>query len=554
MSKDRKVFTDVMQYLRAKHPKFANLLSNCSLEFPISRSANSHFGLTIIVPTEDVVDKLTTSSSSEKVDDVTNACGSVLDHLIRRCISTPAGWADVSIGNMRMPSMKVSGKPTSDKTVALYHDGTTKEYATITFEAAQEKLADHSAKVAVWVVTKGAITPSTVQLKLRRRATGKASEGTKGGYPLADEKVRDLRFKISVIAENEFVRQVQRSNGAFVVARGSVSEGGIRMDAFAGKVARTCSYFVYAWALAEYIYQKDRDLFFSRVLPSIRGYMMDFYILFEPHLSPPVDDDARYLLPTALIRGWWETYHAKDEQKSPCDYRKWIDERIREAQNDDTFKTYGIYADLTPVAGYVDELRSQAALATTDQIIQAYNQFLGSQEIDKFLPPSLAEYYKSNSAKQRINDEVRFCFEPCLIDLCANFDFKQYALLVKWIGDSMFYEQGPLTKQRPTMEQMVAQKRTSFVLSLSFLSHVMTTEMTQGYLYDTHTDCAKISESLYNDLLKNHGQHDHLFPRDMDVPKPSQKIVEMLRDIREDQVTPELRGVMVTLLSPESKK
>lgn len=507
------VFTTIEDYVRAKFPDFASLLDYCKL-FNLTQPRNSSggAGVTLVIPTaKEYIDSIRDLAFSPDPEKVGRACDSLLALMMRKAMRTAADWTMGDVSDMRFPSQQITAKASASSVELQFGS---KTYATLKQDPGFK--VGFRSNIAVWLLTDGRMRDQMdaeaprKQRSGRSRGAPKMGEGVTGGYDLTKSHADSDRFKIAVLAENEFV--IQHMQGAAVAA--------------AGGQACVCPFLTYMMSFARFTHERHPEEFYQCVLPLIRFRVTDFYSLFEPHRAVPPD---QYLINDSLISEWWTTFqYLRFVQDDVIKFRKWIDERLTEAQSHVKCAIYTAPADL---ADAIDTIRGdltpvlQSATKIPDAVYGAYTALATTNRVGSFpevFPPMLADYYRRHPLFKLMQDELAFVIEPLMIRVCKAFSPERFREIVTIIGNAMHADsQSEIEAKLPLVSRtkltsglandgLIAEIRT-FINSTMFFWIPVTSAIMANYPIESSTTRPEGADVIYNTDLALALHHQRVY-------------------------------------------
>lgn len=540
------IFTNIEDYVRAKYPDFASLFDYCKL-FPMTLPRGGSAGVTLIIPSNKVIESIRDAAFSSSAEEVGKGCDMILSHLMRKAVKTPREWLADDISDMRYPSQQITAK-VSGSNVELQARGAT--YATIKQDP-DFKLGFRS-NIAVWLLTDGHMRSETdlpAKPRVRQRGQGRGSaKGVRaggdvsGGYDLAQAHADSDRFKIAILAENEFVLQ--------------------HMDP--SKAKDVCPFLNYVMSFAHFMHDHHIEEFIQCVLPLIHFRATDFYFLFEPHRVVAPD---MFLVPSEYISEWWSSFQYQSQvQMDPMAFRAWIDTCLAEAPSHDQS---AIYTNPTALVKAIDEIRTSltpaivSAAGAVRAIHGVYQTFVSKNEageIANVFPQRLIAYYQTNHLYKLMHDELSFVIEPLMIRVCKAFDVQRFRDIIKIIGNAMHANtQQEVERMLPLLspdkltsgiatEGLLAEI-TVFVNSTMFLWIPLSTAMIKNYEIQHTPTRTDNPEVIYNADLALALHHERIYGdkagRIADANK--ELALAALRNIDKAHLSPELQAKLTAL-------
>ena len=373
----KKSYCTVADYLRDKHAEFYEVVDqSCA----ISGLGGS---VTVVIPTDEQLKKITALLDDGTPEKVEIARNMILAGVFIGVMKSGKDFAG-GVNNRLSPSQHVGAEASSEKKVKL---SAGKKTATIELDT---DFIDKSRRgAAVWKATSGAIEVTT-DAPARQQKRG-ANGNKTGGYQIADYESQSERWKIGIAVENE---------ASFAVA---------------AKKSPQDVFMRYTLGLAKYVYEKDHDVFFTRVLPNLVRAAADFYVLVEPH-----NNSGQYLISDVLINGWWESCRDRLDhaEASPA----FIDAALTDASK--RGHAASIYTNRSGVIGAIaaartrvlDEFQGWGKLAA-ERLREFYNRFSAENAIgglENVFPGELADVYRNSKNRKFVEDDVRFYLDCAL--------------------------------------------------------------------------------------------------------------------------------------------
>lgn len=539
---ERTIVTNIEDYLRGNYPALAELFDYCQLTRNLAARPNSA-GITLLVPNEAYMKQIYDLSRSSETSDIEKACNTLQSLIITKALHTGKDWDSDDITDMRYPrqQIKVKKSSSSERVELVGPDGAV--YATATVDKGFK--VGFRSNLAIWKIDgrmRSEMDAAASQPKHKLRSVGKAPASQRtGGYELSTKQAELLRFKIAVIAENEFT----------VLTSEKVP------------IPPQLSYLI---SFARFMYDAHRDIFFSKVLPLIHFRLVDFYIIFESHR---IDESNQYLIPDECIEEWW-TRHKFDTSESVPLFRKWIDERLKEGASHIPCAIYNHVAD-SEIIDQIDNVRValtpslQNVVSMPDKIYSVYDEFVKTNrigDIDNVLPEELIAYYRAHPHFKLAHDELAYIIEPLVINFTTTRDTKHIREVFNIIGNTLhsntieeIERTMPLTNKKriallmQTQNDTLANEVRSFINSTMFLWIPMTTEMIEKYPIENQSKRPTDTDVIYNVDLALALHHKRIYG-DIDTANGAQNdaAILALSKVQPEHISPELRAKIQSML------
>jgi len=520
-------------------------------------------GLTLIIPTDAEIKKLTTALKSD--DLLGDTCSYILAHILRASYKTTTDWTNSIPIDMRIPAQRIHINVAGTHVELKTAEG--KKYATIERDK-DFKLAFRD-NLAVWVVTEGSMravmdSPATKfemqeVYRSRRNPTDAASSSDKkaskektGGYIALKQHMQSARFQIAITAENDFA----------ICARMQ-------------QKPKNSSFISYVMSFARYLHKTNADMFFQCVLPLIRFRHTDFYAIFEPHCEFSNGD---YLIPDHIINEWWQQYNAAEGyMDNVIEFRKFIDTMLVDAAN--STNACAIYTSPIELIKAIDSIRVEISEhAASDAILsqalyimrEKYENIACSNtigDVTNVFPDELAQHYKSHPFLKLTQDEIAYSCDMLFTLNWSAFDDQTYATLINMIGTSYHtpapevLEILPLTGLRRFNLMILAQNRAysdeirAFINSTQLLWIPIPTSVAMNYPIRSspeHPKDAAHLEVLYNTdealILQHKRMYANMTKNDSDM------ISSALSHIGRNNMSTQLRAQITQLASEIQNK
>jgi len=419
-----KAHLQIIDYLDIIDPEFAQDIRHCCANISLQPGRGKP-GVTLLYPTEKSYrEKIHKLAVSKDPADVGKACQMVNAMILREKLKTPDDWDSMKddIPNSLFPSQQITVTKTSASKITLLGGSVIVEPDSGFIDASTRS------NLAVWRIISGEIpingpksskagSPGGKSGAPRRRGPTLREPGSReGGYEVSQEAAAaNLRFSIGLAAENAYL-------------------------AFAGKKNVFCQY---AMSLARYIESNDSAVFYDCVLPSISFRCMDFYILVEPH-----NFNGPYLVPTRIIRDWWEQFnYAIESMENILQYRDWINSKLIAAPAGSAAiysadKRIHLISEIDSLRMETSDKSSSNPRCSVAHIREAYQKVETQNiigDVMNVFPAGTAAYFKAAPGLKLMHDELRYLTELMFIRLesAPAFDRAQFQTIVEYIGAYM---------------------------------------------------------------------------------------------------------------------
>lgn len=242
------------------------------------------------------------------------------------------------------------------------------------------------------------------------------------------EAERQLRMTITTNVENAYIA---------VAASGEMGRWEIPAKAIGGArqpakldMAKRNPYLESTMSLINYILMTCSDetvekVLVGRVLPLISYENIDFYLLVEPHNS-----SGNYLIPTDIIRGWYDSQPSVNVKKVFSQIDELMDKR----------KGAALYEKRFAVWEAVDDEREgiEKNRRSVSHIRGVYKRLVDSNKVGKIenvLPKELHNFYKSQPDRKLLEDELRYYAARVFATLDRQFNRDAYNSLINNIAN-----------------------------------------------------------------------------------------------------------------------
>jgi len=556
-SSQSKAVTSLGNYVRTRYPDLSAVFETCDLWNVLTTSMKNPRGLTLIIPTDAEIKKLTTSLKSD--DLLGDTCNYILAHILRAAYKTTSDWTSSIPIDMRIPAQRIHADISGQHVEFKNAEG--KKYATI--ERDKNFNLAFRDNLAVWVVTDGSMraamdmpaSKTEMQEVYRSRRTKtdeqsgndkKTNKGKTGGYIVLKQHMQSARFQVAITAENDFAicaRMQQKPNNS--------------------------SFISYVMSFARYLHKTNADMFFQCVLPLIRFRHTDFYAIFEPHCE--FNSDNEYLIPDHIINEWWQQYNAAEGYiDNVIEFRKYIDAMLAEAAN--STNACAIYTASVELIKAIDNIRieisehaaSDALLSQALYILrEKYENIARSNtigDIANVFPSELARHYQMHPFLKLTQDEIAYTCDPLFMLNWSAFDEQTYATLINMIGTSYHTSEPevleilPLTGVRRFNLMILAQNRAysdeirAFINSTHLLWIPISSALASNYPIRSspeHPKDAAHLEVLYNTdaalILQHQRMYANMSRNDSDM------VSAALGHMGASNITPQLREQIMRL-------
>ncbi|MFA5767803.1 MAG: hypothetical protein WC919_07845 [Candidatus Paceibacterota bacterium] len=565
------VFTSIEDYIRVRKPDLHQLYELCHQQNILTPRVGERFGATLVIPPDSEISRLVADSNSTEVAKVSNVCRSLQSIVIRRALASSSDWMAGDVLDGQHPSrkwnIKVSGKG------VILADGARDIVLTI---APDFKPAFRN--IAVWYMdANGTVNPErgepVAQLarsRLKKDVKAEASRAKTGGYEAREQHGRSARFRIAILAENEYAASL--SGSARSMATTSARVGAYTVGGVASQIpTNNLNPFVTCVAsFARYMYEHDPTTFFQAILPLIGFRVIDFYAIFESHRIANGGAIGQYLIPDEMIDEWLTTFQYRASKfEDIIAFRKWVDDRLAEAGSR---CPCAIYSNIQDLITEIDSVRADTMSAiqnpgqAAEIIIKQYSDMLATNSlgsIQGIYPDRISQYWRARPCAKLAHDELAFITEPifCRLATAGSANAREeYMRTISLIGNVMHAETNsdicamlPLTNARKLASfanDAIMSELRVFVNSTAFMWIPLTSATMRDYPVLDSTSREDVN-AIYNVDLALALKHERLLgPESERIARENKEAaLAAIRSLRPENMSPELRAHLHTLIS-----
>ncbi len=382
-------FCNIRAYVAATDPQLADILDKtCTLDL-LERAPRKANGITFIMPApgHKLREECISLIESSDPKNLRKAADIMQSLIIRDFLPNAADWKKTEdIANSMFPAKKVVLKSVDGAAVTI--EGPAKLVKDTKYKDASKR-----GNMTVWTLESGAPSLTTPDAVLTlKKAPAKGAHNSKyGGYMPSDTEMIKLRFRIAVVAENDYASALMQGKHCPCITQCAAS-------------------------LVQYIKGADHSAY-MKIIQLLQRDESDFYILVEPHLPPGQEP----LLDDSLIQGWWESgVHKCANYEDYC----------RE-----------LCADLDQAMPNREKLSEavsalQGQVAQPDGVKSFYEKVCQENAINgiQFYSHGLDQYYKGRCDLRMMHDELRFTLPVQFAESTSLDTFKE---VIQWIGERM---------------------------------------------------------------------------------------------------------------------
>lgn len=378
-----KAYCSIISYLEDNYPDFAEVVNRLCLNGPLSSTKGKN-GLTVIIPTAKHIKKITDLAYSDDVDKVHNAADMILAMCFRDSYKMGKEWETKEVHNLIFPSQVVTVTGSTGSEVTF--EGGAKAKIDSKFIDSSRKL-----NLSVWQMQDGEIAVTKDKAAIIKSAKKiKGNRGAKrGAY---DETALDqlgVRSNIALVVENMFLFNDYQKK-----LKQEINNENCLLS--------------HALSLVKFIMERDRELFYGKVLPMLTYSFIDFYILLEPHKIPTSD----FLIPDPIIDDWWSDKRTHTKLDIVATVKE-INGEISKGTERCLF-----YTDRQKMFELIDgnrkklnEVLGSSPREVLNEMYKIYTELQDDNTINKegpILPESLHEFYRTNKGLKLLHDELRY--------------------------------------------------------------------------------------------------------------------------------------------------
>ncbi|MCK9607507.1 MAG: fasciclin domain-containing protein [Methylomonas sp.] len=413
----KKAYCRLSDFVEAEYVEFYKLLKRLCLEATLRGHRD---GVTVFIPTNETLKKIESLADSVEESQFRDAEALCLAHVIKTKIQGASDAMSKSkegkLFNSQYPPHAVVVTKASGDEITFDNGAVAQRIPLIDFSRKNQYAAFKMLSGEMVVGHDEAAPASSAVPRVRRRRKGEEAVEKEGSYEVVAEQSRQLRWRIALIAENEYL-------AAIMTHTTKIHNPLLKYTASLVKyLAQNCPYF------------------YSRVLPLISFRRCDLYIILEPHVFPnrnPIIEDQH-------VSDWWNQFDGEMQQFSMEDYRSFISNCINDAAQKGI--AAAIYTDSKDTFEAIDSVRqkliSQPSLSgNTLNLARAiraeYLSFARTNSADgkaAIFPSDLAKIYGEKQYLKLIQDEVRWRTERIFIRLEEEFAWVAFKEVMSFIA------------------------------------------------------------------------------------------------------------------------
>lgn len=509
MANKFKAHCKIINYLASEYPELAQLFEGTCLINSLS-ARKGRPGITIILPTGATLKKIQDLAYSDDPDKENRGADMLNAMIFRGSYKTAADWnAAKIVPNSLFPSQKVGIKSASGDEVTFVSGAVAK---------LDGKFVDASTdrNLAVYKLVSGEIPVTTAEPYGAEKSKG----SKKGAYDDISAKSKELRWKIAIYVENQYMNlhNARQSSG----------------------MSSICSYTEMTSSLICHIASADAGLFRNRVLPVLGCDKMDFYFLLEPHAT-----SGDYLISDAMIQEWWSRPR---RGAGVC-----VDAK-RLCENELSNKTGpAVYSNRTGLQAAIHKIRKsltdkmgarpREAVSNIDAAYMSISTNNCIGEITDVYPADLASFYAAQPKLKMIQDELRYSANVAFSRLESKWNSSDYNELLNYIGESTHVILNGVKLQFMIAPGDQARLIKGFLWSTAFM-HIPMTESESNTLRMSNTAVHRddMNGVVFNIQKEAYGRHNRL------VEKTGDDISRLIDSIKDD-MDPDTRAKLLAKLS-----